>query len=178
MATGGDPFDRLVPIGFAAAELDDLAADERREWWIANGRGGYAGGTVALSLTRRYHGLLIAPIDPPLGRVLVLTKADATLRLGAERYPLFTNRWGGGAVDPQGYRLLESFHLDGTIPVWRFRCGSVLVEHRIWMEPGADTVCVACPYCMTMFVDGLKDVKAENVKVRDVAEVMAEALLR
>ena len=41
-----------------------------------------------------------------------------------------------------------------------------------------DTICVACPYCMTMFEDGLKDVKADNVKVRDVAEVMAEALLR
>ena len=41
-----------------------------------------------------------------------------------------------------------------------------------------DTICVACPYCLTMFEDGLKDVKADGVKVRDVAEVMAEALLR
>jgi Fe-S oxidoreductase len=46
------------------------------------------------------------------------------------------------------------------------------------LEQNPDTICVACPYCMTMFEDGLKDVKADNVKVRDVAEVMAEALLR
>ncbi|MHB8057137.1 MAG: (Fe-S)-binding protein [Desulfuromonadaceae bacterium] len=46
------------------------------------------------------------------------------------------------------------------------------------MEQSPDTICVACPYCMTMFEDGLKDVKADNVKVRDVAEIMAEALLR
>lgn len=46
------------------------------------------------------------------------------------------------------------------------------------LEQSPDTICVACPYCMTMFEDGLKDVKADNVKVRDVAEVMAEALLR
>ena len=46
------------------------------------------------------------------------------------------------------------------------------------LEQNPDTICVACPYCMTMFEDGLKDVKAVNVKVRDVAEVMAEALLR
>ena len=46
------------------------------------------------------------------------------------------------------------------------------------LEQKPDTICVACPYCMTMFEDGLKDVKAENIKVRDVAEVMAEALLR
>jgi Fe-S oxidoreductase len=46
------------------------------------------------------------------------------------------------------------------------------------LEQKPDTICVACPYCMTMFEDGLKDVKADNVKVRDLAEVMAEALLR
>lgn len=46
------------------------------------------------------------------------------------------------------------------------------------LQGNPDTVCVACPYCLTMFEDGLKDVKADNVKVRDVAEVMAEALLR
>jgi Fe-S oxidoreductase/nitrate reductase gamma subunit len=41
-----------------------------------------------------------------------------------------------------------------------------------------DTICVACPYCLTMYEDGLKDVSAERVRVRDVAEVMAEAVLR
>lgn len=46
------------------------------------------------------------------------------------------------------------------------------------LEEKPDTICVACPYCLTMFEDGLKDVKADNVKVRDVAEVMAEAVLR
>ncbi len=40
-----------------------------------------------------------------------------------------------------------------------------------------DTVCVACPYCMTMMEDGLKDRGAGNVKVRDVVEVLAEGLL-
>jgi Fe-S oxidoreductase/nitrate reductase gamma subunit len=40
------------------------------------------------------------------------------------------------------------------------------------------TICTACPYCMTMFEDGLKDVKAGNVRVKDIAEVVAEAVLR
>jgi Fe-S oxidoreductase len=46
------------------------------------------------------------------------------------------------------------------------------------LEKKPDTICVACPYCLTMFEDGLKDVNAEGVRVRDVAEVMAEAVLR
>ena len=42
----------------------DLEQAERREWWIANGLGGYAGGTLAGILTRRYHGLLARPRHP------------------------------------------------------------------------------------------------------------------
>src|SRR5262249_45609349 len=116
---------------------------ERREWWLGNSRGAYAAGTVALTLTRRYHGLLIAPIDPPLGRSLVLAKADATLHIGDKSYPLFANRWSGGSIGPPGHLNIESFHLDGTVPVWRFACDGVHVEQRIWMEPGANTTYVA-----------------------------------
>ncbi|HEU0218451.1 MAG TPA: amylo-alpha-1,6-glucosidase [Stellaceae bacterium] len=133
----------LAPIRFGPEDFADLAAAERREWWLANGRGGYAAGTTALSLTRRYHGLLIAPVYPPLGRVLVLAKADATVTVDGRSHPLFTNRWSGGAIAPEGYRDLVEFRLDGTIPVWRFRCGTRIVEHRIWLEPGADTVHLA-----------------------------------
>jgi 4-alpha-glucanotransferase len=138
-----DPLARLAPIRFGPEAFADLTAAERREWWLANGRGGYAAGTTALSLTRRYHGLLIAPVYPPLGRVLVLAKADATVTIGGANHPLFTNRWSGGAISPEGYRDLIDFRLDGTVPVWRFRCGGAIVEHRIWLEPGADTVCLA-----------------------------------
>jgi predicted glycogen debranching enzyme len=139
-APAPDPLARLAAIRFGREVCGDLANAERREWWLANGRGGYAAGTVALSLTRRYHALLVAPVDPPLGRVLVLAKADATLCSDGRTYPLFTNRWASGAIAPAGHLLLESFHLDGTVPVWRFRVGARIVEHRIWMEAGADTV--------------------------------------
>ena len=138
-----NPLARLAPIRFGRAICGDLAAAERREWWIANGRGGYAGGTIAQSLTRRYHALLVAPIDPPLGRVLVLAKADARFVEGGVSQPLFANRWASDAVAPQGHLALESFHLDGTIPVWRFAFGGRAIEQRIWMELGADRVYVA-----------------------------------
>jgi Fe-S oxidoreductase len=48
------------------------------------------------------------------------------------------------------------------------------VKEALALKP--DTLCVSCPYCMTMFEDGLKDVNAEQVRVRDVAEVVAEGL--
>jgi 4-alpha-glucanotransferase len=130
-------------VRFGREICGDLGQAERREWWLANGLGGYAAGTIAGSLTRRYHGLLIAPVDPPLGRRLVWAKADAELVDGEHSWPLFTNRWTGGSVTPPGHVHIESFHLDGTIPVWHFAIGLIRVEARVWLEPGANTTYVA-----------------------------------
>jgi len=130
-------------IRFGREICGDLAQAERREWWLANGLGAYAAGTIAGTLTRRYHGLLIAPVNPPLGRHLVFAKADATLLDGTRRIALFANRWGGGTVDPAGHMHIESFRLDGRMPVWRFAIGDISIEQRIWMEPGQHTTYVA-----------------------------------
>ncbi len=130
-------------IRFGREVCGNLAQAERREWWLANGLGGYAAGTIADTLTRRYHGLLIAPVVPPLGRHLVFAKADATLIDGSERHPLFSNRWGGGVIAPAGHVHLESFRLEGRMPVWRYAIGDALIEKRVWMEPGANTTYVA-----------------------------------
>ncbi|PWC40432.1 glycogen debranching protein [Azospirillum sp. TSO22-1] len=132
-----------MPIRFGRAVCGDLAQAERREWWLSNGLGAYAAGTVAGSLTRRYHGLLMAPVDPPLGRRLVFAKADATLLAEGQGYSLFTNRWSGGAVAPAGHVDLESFALDGRVPVWTYATAGRRVEARVWLEQGANTVYAA-----------------------------------
>ncbi|ADJ28214.1 amylo-alpha-1,6-glucosidase [Nitrosococcus watsonii] len=130
-------------IRFGREICGDLAQGERREWWLTNGLGGYAAGTVAGTLTRRYHGLLIAPLKPPLGRFLVFAKAEASLLYQDQVIPLFTNRWGSGAVDPRGHVHLESFELQGRMPVWRFTVGDLGVDMRLWLEPGAHTTYLA-----------------------------------
>jgi 4-alpha-glucanotransferase len=127
------------PVRVGRAICGDIGQAERREWWVANGLGAYAGGTVAGSLTRRYHGLLIAPLDPPLGRRLILAKADATLVVDDTSYQLFTNRWTRNQIDPPGYLLTESFRLELSIPVWTYEVAGLRVEQRIWMEPGGNT---------------------------------------
>jgi 4-alpha-glucanotransferase len=135
-------------IRFGRQTCGDLEQAERREWWLSNGLGGFAAGTIAGTLTRRYHGLLVAPVNPPLGRHLVVAKADATLTDGERSWPLFTNRWGAGdgqgsSIDPAGYVNIESFRLEGRMPVWQFACAELAVEQRIWMEHGENTTYVA-----------------------------------
>ena len=51
-------------IDFGREICGDLAAAEAREWLVTNGIGGFACGTVAGTLTRRYHGLLVAALPP------------------------------------------------------------------------------------------------------------------
>jgi predicted glycogen debranching enzyme len=130
-------------IQFGREICGDLLQSERREWWLANSLGGYAAGNIAGTLTRRYHGLLIAPVNPPLGRHLVFTKGDATLIDGDERIALSSNRWVDGSISPAGYLQIESFHLEGRMPVWRYAIGDVRIEQRIWMEQGANTTYLA-----------------------------------
>ena len=120
----------------------DLGTAERREWLCTNGIGGFASGTVAGTLTRRYHGLLVAALEPPLGRTVLVSKVDETVEHDGLARALGTNRWAGGAVAPHGYRELEQFRLDGTTPIWTYAPGDALVEKRIWMEPGANTTYV------------------------------------
>jgi len=133
------PYEEESMIRFRRDKAGHLPAVQRREWLITNGIGGFGMGTIAGTLTRRYHGLLIAALEPPLGRTLLLAKFDETVVYGDAAYSLFTNSWVGGVDEPDGFRYLEQFHLEGTIPVWTFSLADALLEKRIWMQQGANT---------------------------------------
>ncbi|WP_432812211.1 amylo-alpha-1,6-glucosidase [Pantanalinema sp. GBBB05] len=134
----------MMPVGihFGREVCGVLDLAETREWLVTNGIGGYASGTIAGSLTRCYHGLLVAALNPPLGRTLLVSKLDDTVIYGDRFYSLCTNRWAGNVISPHGYRQIERFTLEGSIPVWRYACGDALLEKRIWMQPGANTTYV------------------------------------
>src|SRR6266849_9282230 len=110
---------RQAKLAFGREICGSLDIAERREWLVTNGIGGFASGTVSGNLTRRYHGLLIAALNPPVGRVQLVAKLDDSARYDGADYALATNRWAGGAVEPQGYMNIESFCLEGGVPVWR-----------------------------------------------------------
>lgn len=128
-----------MSISFGREICGEIETAQEREWLVTNGIGGYASGTVAGVLTRSYHGLLIAALQPPLERTLLLTKIDDTVEYNGQSYPLFSNRWQGNSVDPKGYEYIQSFHLEETIPVWDFTFSDAVLEKRIWMQPKANT---------------------------------------
>src|SRR6202043_577270 len=98
-------------IQFERETWSDLEAALRREWLETNGLGGFSSSTIVGLNTRRYHGLLVAATRPPVGRMVLLSKLEDTLSVGARRYELGTNAYPG-AVYPRGFEHAVSFELD------------------------------------------------------------------
>src|SRR5215470_7743595 len=130
-------------VSFGREVCGDLAAALRREWLVTNGLGGYASGTLAGINTRRYHGLLVAALDPPVDRtVLVGGMIEWASYLGRQ-YALSTHEYSNSYVDQHGYHTLQSFALEGVLPVWTFALGGALLEKRLWMADGANTTYIS-----------------------------------
>jgi predicted glycogen debranching enzyme len=125
-------------ISFDKGVCTDLQAGLSREWLETNGLGGFACGTLSGANTRRYHGLLTAALNPPGGRMLLLSKLEETLVLGDRRIDLSTNEYAG-AIHPEGYLLLTNFRLD-PFPTWTFEVEGIRLEKSIFMPQGSNTV--------------------------------------
>jgi len=132
----------LAEVQFGREILGDLELAESREWLVTNGLGGFASGTAAGTSTRRYHGLLMASLQPPTDRTLLVAGLDETVRYGGTSFPLGTNRWLSGDTSPKGYLQMESFHLEGTKPVWRYALADAQLEKRIWIKQGENSTFV------------------------------------
>ncbi|HKD05784.1 MAG TPA: amylo-alpha-1,6-glucosidase [Bryobacteraceae bacterium] len=109
------------------------------EWLITNGLGGYASGTVAGPLTRRYHGLLIAALPNPLGRTMTLNALSERIRL-PNRDVYFTGPNELVGVDPPGTLAPREFRLEGGLPVWNYELGGFMLEKRVFMVYRQNTV--------------------------------------
>jgi predicted glycogen debranching enzyme len=143
-ASGGNGSAAILnaKIKFGREVCGNLDAAEAREWIVTNGIGGFASGTVAGCVTRRYHGLLVAALQPPVGRYQLVVGFNEVARYADAEYPLATHQWASGAVDPKGFLNIESFRLDGMTPVWTYALADALLEKRVWMRHGENTTYV------------------------------------
>lgn len=130
----------MIQFGREITGNFELAA--RREWLVTNGLGGWASGTVSGANTRRYHGLFVPALKPPLARTVLVNKVNEKATLNGQAYSLSTNEYSDGTRDPQGHTLIESFRLEGPVPTWVYAFGEAQLEKRVWMVYGQDTTFV------------------------------------
>ncbi len=146
-----------MPIAFDRSICCDLNETISREWLITNGLGGYAAGTVAGTLTRMQHGLLVAsPCEGALPQLL-LAKIDEEVLFDQRTYYLGTNEYRDGAINPSGFVHLETFRLEEGFPIFTYRLGGIdgiLLEKRIWMPQGLNTTYIQYRVLRTSIADG------------------------
>lgn len=108
-----------------------------REWLLANGLGGYASASVVGSNTRAYHGLLVAALQPPVDRWLLLSSLDeemAGISLANHQYP--------GVIHPQGFKYLKEFRCD-PFPRFCYQVGGARLEKTVFMIRNENTAIIS-----------------------------------
>src|SRR5438105_13830124 len=116
---------RRIPWPVADPSPDALVT---REWLVTNGLGGYASGTVAGVITRRYHGELIAALPAPLGRTVMLSHVSAKIGLpDGRRVRIGVREMSGDAPDARGAGYLTAFRLELGLPVCRYDVEGVVI---------------------------------------------------
>ena len=111
----------------------------KKEWILTNGIGGFCSSSVIGANTRRYHGLLVAPLLPPAQRHLLISKLDETLKIGDNKYNLFTNICENYVSD--GFKYLQSFEKE-YVPEFIYEVQGVKITKNIIMVYGRNIVCV------------------------------------
>jgi predicted glycogen debranching enzyme len=138
-------------------DLRGKDANDEREYLITNGLGSYASANIWGANTRRYHGLLVAALQPPVRRTVMFSRIDEVIAVDGVETNLSTNFWTAGAVSPQGYESLSSFYLL-PVPTWIYQVDGGLLIKQVAMMPEKQQVAVG----YTWHGQGLPGSTAEN----------------
>lgn len=123
---------------------EDSNSDEcamRREWLVTNGLGGFASGTLSDSVSRRYHGLLIAALPAPAGRTVMLSRLQEKVTINNESIFLNEQELFETPLS-KAKSCLKEFRLDMGLPVWIYQIDQFILEKRILLQHARNTVLI------------------------------------
>jgi predicted glycogen debranching enzyme len=112
----------------------------QREWLTTSGNGSFAGSTICGRNTRKYHGLLVAAMSPPVRRMVILSRIDETILADGKLYPLSSNEYPG-VIHPIGYPNLRAFNND-PFPRWGYQADGFTLEKGLRLIPGQNAVSI------------------------------------
>ena len=111
----------------------------KKEWILTNGIGGYSYSSVLGCNTRKYHGLLVAPLTPPARRHVILSKVDEAIEINNKEHILYTNMCKNYLSE--GYKNLATFEKE-FFPIFSYKVRETEIKKIVCMEYGKNTVCV------------------------------------
>jgi predicted glycogen debranching enzyme len=125
----------MEPVSLSALSID---AQLSREWLAVNHIGGYAASTVPGCNTRKYHGLLVAAMSPPVRRMVLLSRVEETVFYDGWPHPLACNEYPD-AMHPQGHQFLRAF-ANEPFPRWAYQGEGWTLEKQLRLLIGENTV--------------------------------------
>ena len=131
---------KLPNIAFTQEALSRFGEAIQKEWLVTNGLGGYASSTVLGINTRKYHGLLVAALNPPGDRTVCLSKLDEDVFLGNDVYRLGANEFIN-IIYPQGFKFLTGFSVS-PFPTYSYVFGGLELNKTVFMPKGKNAVSV------------------------------------
>jgi predicted glycogen debranching enzyme len=132
---------RSVPFVGQGADPPELLVE--REWLLTNGLGGYASSTLSGALTRRYHGLLVAALPAPVGRVVMLSQIAEELAFDNSSRVEFCSGVGSqDTTETPGFASLAQFRLEDGLPVWLYKIEKIFLEKRLLLVHERNTVLI------------------------------------
>lgn len=128
----------MPAINVSAMDLEDLLG---REWLLTNALGGFACSTVAGLNTRKYHGLLVAAMSPPLRRMVLLSRVEEVVRVGRKEFALACSEYPG-TIHPTGHEFLRAFSTE-PFPRWAYQGDGWTLEKSVRLLDAENTVCIS-----------------------------------
>jgi predicted glycogen debranching enzyme len=130
----------LPALTFPKDALSHFGDLIEKEWLITNGLGSYGSSTVLGINTRKYHGLLVAALNPPGNRTVCVSKLDEDIIVGNDVYRLGANEFHD-TIYPKGYNLISQFSL-APFPTYSYNVSSVHVNKSVFMPKNKNAVAV------------------------------------
>lgn len=130
---------RRIDLTHPGEETHELL---RREWLLTNGLGGYASGTISGHVSRRYHGLLVAALPAPLGRVVMFNHLAEYVRMPDGTEVQIGGEEPSRPEEARRERLhyVSEFRLENELPIWRYDIDGVVIEKQVLLIHGQNTV--------------------------------------
>jgi predicted glycogen debranching enzyme len=127
-----------MSLHLANTPLEDLLS---REWLTVNHLGGYASGTPVGINTRKYHGLLVAAMAPPVRRMVLLSRVEESIHIGNRSHFLSASEYPQ-TIHPTGFEYLVAFDHD-PFPRWAFQGEGWTLEKTLRLVPDRNAVCLS-----------------------------------
>lgn len=115
-------------LKFDKLELVNLQYSATKELLRTNRSGSYSSTTVSGCNTRKYHGLLVSPIETfNQSMHVLLSSLDISVIQHEQEFNLGLHKYGGNHYKPNGHKYLKDFTVD-TIPLYTYRIGGVFLS--------------------------------------------------